>query len=652
MISDNTAVTLDSEDDDTPLSQADDADLLIRAKAWFKLDRQHSAEWRENVKEEYDFVAGKQWSDEEKALLEEQNRPVITFNRILPTLKAVVGLEIGNRREVKYYPRSMGDAQVDDVLSAAADWCRDECDAEDEETDAFFDCIVGGMGWTDSRLDFEEDPEGKMVIERIDPLEMFWDCDASKKNLADARRLWRVRVMPMTEAKRLFPGIDEEDLSATWANGNGVKTDPHNADPQVAYLQGDQTRDKGEKSVTIVHLQWYEMEPYFKVADPFTGQMLEMDAAKHTMLQDRMKAIGGTVNSVKMQRKVFKQAFLGAVVLETGDAPCPENFSWQCMTGERDHNENTFFGLMRGMKDPQKWANKWLSQTMHIMNSQAKGGIMAEHGAFENIREAEDSYARGDKITWLAEGGAAKVVPKQVAQFPAGFDHMMQFAISSIRDVSGVNLELLGLRDATQPGVLEEHRKQAGMSILATLFDSLRRYRKRQGRVLLYYITNHLSDGRLIRIVGAEGAKYVPLIHQPGVTEYDVVVDDSPTAPNQKEKIWNSIVQMLPLLGKQIPMQDIWTLAKYSPLPGQLVDQLQASSKQAQEGAAQQAAQQQQVAQQILLQKHGSEMQQGTAKAAKDTAQAQKTTVEAQKEAMTPIVVPHPPMPPHPFGPQ
>jgi hypothetical protein len=36
-----------------------------------------------------------------------------------------------------------------------------------------------------------------------------------------------------------------------------------------------------------------------------------------------------------------------------------------------------------------------------------------------------------------------------------------QFAISSIRDVTGVNLELLGLRDANQPGMLEAQRKQA-----------------------------------------------------------------------------------------------------------------------------------------------------------------------------------------------
>jgi hypothetical protein len=51
-----------------------------------------------------------------------------------------------------------------------------------------------------------------------------------------------------------------------------------------------------------------------------------------------------------------------------------------------------------------------------------------------------------------------------------------------------------------QPGILEAQRKQAAMTILAILFDSLRRFRKQVGPIRLCLIQNFLADGRLIRI--------------------------------------------------------------------------------------------------------------------------------------------------------
>ena len=151
----------------------------------------------------------------------------------------------------------------------------------------------------------------------------------------------------------------------------------------------------------------------------------------------------------------------------------------------------------------------------------------------------------------------------------------MQFAISSIRDVSGVNLELLGLRDAQQAGVLEEQRKQAGMTILASLFNSLRHYRKRQGRVMLYFIQNYMSDGRLIRIVGEDKEQYVPLVREPEGRQYDVIVDDTANSPNQKERTWVLIMQMFPILGKVLGAEEMLALAEWSPLPHQRGEEAQ-----------------------------------------------------------------------------
>ena len=227
------------------------------------------------------------------------------------------------------------------------------------------------------------------------------------------------------------------------------------------------------------------------------------------------------------------------------------------------------------MKDPARWSNKWLSQTMHIMNTTSKGGIAAERGAFfDNDAEGEASWAKQDQVTYLKAGAlsganGAKFIQKPVSQFPQASFELMQFAVNAHRDVSGLNLEMLGMQSgAGQAASLDIQRKQSAMVILQPLFDSLRRYRKEQGRVMLYLIQNYLSDGRLIKIVGPEGAQYVPLVKQQGETgNYDVIADESPTSANQKEATWAFLQQILPVIGKMLPPATWLALLKYSPLP-------------------------------------------------------------------------------------
>jgi hypothetical protein len=185
-------------------------------------------------------------------------------------------------------------------------------------------------------------------------------------------------------------------------------------------------------------------------------------------------------------------------------------------------------------------------------------------------------------------------------------------------------------------------RKQAGMTVLAGLFDALRRYRKEQGRLMLWYIVEFLADGRLVRIGGPEQAQYIPLIHDPGLVEYDIIVDDTPSSPNVKEQAWDVLVQLMPLLSKMpVPPQVYLELLKYSPLPSTAVAKIeqivtQQGSPQQQNPMMQARAQMDQARAQLYgaqAQKIAHDVQMGTAQQQAENARTQVDAARAAMEA-------------------
>lgn len=556
----------------------------MRFRQWYIPDRDKAQAWREEAKEDFDFVAGRQFSDDELKVLQKRKRPAVIFNRIGPIIDAITGYEIGNRREVRYIPREMGDVKPNELLTGAGQWFRDEGYGDYADSAMFCSTVICGMGWTETRLNLSDGPKPQPVIEELDPFEMAWDRDARQRNLKDARRVWRTRRIPVGEAEAMFPGRSAHDLHAAWSEVNSEADLKRDNEPTGSGPDNDY--------VTIVQCQWIEKEAYYLAQDPLSGEEAEFTPDEFSKANKRLKQmLGMEMQGVKFKRKVRKQAFFGEVVLSYGPAPCNDEFSLQCVTGKFDRNKGTWYGAVRAMKDPQRWANKWLAQMMHIMNSNSKGGIMAERGAFADPRKAEAEWSNPDSVTLMEDGAISmnKVKEKPQGQFPVGFQQLTEFAISSIRDVSGVSLELLGNREADQAASLELQRRQAGMTILQPLFDGLKLYREMQGRVVLYYLQNDIPDGTLIRIVGKDDEQYVPLMKGAEI-DYDIIVDDAPTAPNQKEQIWSIVQGMLPLVGKVIPPEYILKALKYSPLPASIVAELEEMAKAPDPMAQEQAA--------------------------------------------------------------
>lgn len=550
------------------------AAICKQVEDWFRDSSKRTRKWRAEARESYRFYAGDQWTEEDEYDLRRAKRPIVTFNRVAPTIDAVTGAERSNRQETRYLPRttteSEDDTPVSELWTEAARWVRDECDAEDEESQAFEDHLITGLGWTETWIDFECDQDGQIKIERRNPLQVYFDPDAVKRNLSDSRRVQYAQRMTREEIKEIWPNAKLRGLSDTAIKLDNAE-DPHDAEEAKYYRTDQGGRRRNVNDLIVVQTQWWERQPVWRVINPTTGGTEFLTRSELDAVND---ALGRELPSLRQVRRVYYQCFVvgktmleKSVLHESDDSTIIPGFTFQALTGKRDEMDYQWYGLMRAMRDPQCWSNKFFSQIQDIINSNAKGGLLAEQDAFVNQREAEENWARPDRIVWLNSGAIreGKIQERSSASVPAALDRMLQMAIGAVRDVSGVNVEMAGLASRTQSGVVEQSRIQQGLTTLALFFDSLRRYRKDQGRVLLHFLILYLPDDTLIRVVGSD--RYVRFAKDPAVRKFDLIVDQSPTSPSFKQEVWGALQQVVPALARaNVPIP--WNaLLKYTPLP-------------------------------------------------------------------------------------
>lgn len=607
--------------------------VIEEFEARLKSAQRHAVDWRNEALELYDYEAGNQWEPEDEARMREQSKPMVTMNVMQKFIDAVCGLQINNRQEIKCYPRLPGKAQVSDVATSAIEWTRSRAHVDIEESDAAHDLLLTGLGWMEHFYD--PDSGGRIGAERRDPIEMYWDPSARRKNLIDRR--WQIRIKRMT-ADDYYDKFGEDATGSVDVPGIGSEDQnklEHIVKPQDYDLsRGSGTVQRGQ--INVADYQWLCTHHIVIVQADFYGQISEQrfSLAEWKEIEPKLRAAGIQYQATRQKHVAYYRAWIASDGIKGGIKELAHGFTFQAITGKRERNTNLWYGIGRGIKDPQKWVNKFFSSILWQLSVNPKGGLLVEEDAFENIQEAEDTWADPSAITVAAKGAitGGKIKEKTATTFPSGMDRMMQFSMDALPQVSGINAELLGMTERTQPGVVEYQRKQGAMAIIAWFFDAMRRYYQQAGELELCMIRDFISDGRLVRVVGQEGAQYIPLLRDYLTQEFDVLVDEAPTSVNMQERVFGILQTVVPMLlgaGIQIPPE----VMDYIPLPGALVEKWKAQLKPGPE--AQQRQQTMQRAADAKIAKDATSAQLNQAK-------AQATVVEAGiEQMMAPVEMAH-----------
>ncbi len=596
------------------------------------------SEWRLEAEDDFKFYAGDQWKKEDEDRLDEGRVPVV-FNRVAPVIDNISGSEVKARGEIGFFPREVGDVEKSEVLSGAGAWFLDKSGASFVESEAFSNAMICGKGVTETRLSTDENPKGDPYEEAPDPLEIGHDKHATRRNLVDAKRVFRVREISLQDARDLA-GDDKAEAAALHADWIylDVRNKVENPDHEDYGQENPGGVGPDKQIVRVVEVQWKQKKKYWVTEEPD-----EMGGVRVVELdEEQKKAVEQLIPGLQFARaskmEIWQATIGNEFITEPELAPSQKGFKWEFITGKRDRAKSSWFGMMRPMKFPQRMVNSFLSMMQFIIASNAKGGFLAESGLTDDPRAFERDWSSAAGVSWVppgalsgdGRGGGAKLMMKPQAQIPPGYAQLLQVAMDGISETTGVNAEMMGMRDIQGSGIAEYQRREAAMTVLASLFDSLRAYRVKHGAVVLEYVLEYLSDGRIIRITGEDGAKNVPLTKEPGTVEYDIVVDETSATPNAVEKAWSTMMQMLPMMADKMDREDWIEAMRHSPLPSAYVEKLAAKGE---EPPTPEQQQQMQMQQELEMRGAVATVRRAEAEVTKTEAEAAKTGAAAQTEA-------------------
>lgn len=163
-------------------------------------------EWNKEAKEDFNFALGEQWTAEEKTKLEDQGRPVLTFNKIEPLIDLVCGHHTENKARIKAHPEGGEDKLFSEVADKAINHVDKMGHLNFKEDICFEEGAICGKSYLELGQVYDKDPiNGDLVFRNDEPYAILVDPDSKEYDLSDARYLIKLTKLSKSRLIELYP---------------------------------------------------------------------------------------------------------------------------------------------------------------------------------------------------------------------------------------------------------------------------------------------------------------------------------------------------------------------------------------------------------------------------------------------------------------
>jgi len=585
---------------------------IKRVKALFLEGRKIEQDSFKIAEKAEEYYEGKQWKEEHKSDLEAKDRAAITVNEIEGKLDLLSGVQRQGRLDIRFFPTENGDNRVADILTIVVKNVMNRARFDVHESSVYEDQTITGRGLYRTDTDFDEDIRGKIITEKFDwrsatfgPHEELDGSDADY----NTKQKW----LALAKLKQMFPEKAkdiERDLLELEAKLHATsdtitvqeERDPYNpntAHNQPAGLDNKEFADIKKREFRLIE-SWQKVYKQVHIAmNAFDGFFESLEGVESKEIS-RIKSIDGmdVIARVIFQFRVTKIASNTLLEDEFPDLPLIQNKQFFDITPVYAKKRgNRYWGKVRGLMGLQDEINKRTSQEIDILNRVAPYGWIYDDKTFPTKSEEANFKKAASTPGFFIKVDNMQNKPDLVTgiNYPAEMATSRIQASAKMKEISNINLELLGQQGKNLSGVAIKENKRSGLIGNDFLFDNLSSARRTVALKIVANIQKHWDVERIIRIVGFEaiqnpeetqiGGQEVPqapegqpemqlqdnpdmqaiirILEEDDLTTYDVAVSESPQTPTAM--IGNfQIMAELATQGVGIAPQ---TLIRMAPIP-------------------------------------------------------------------------------------
>ena len=479
-----------------------------KRRAWFLAEASRQSANRAMMARSESFYDGNQYEFEDAEELRERGQPVVVYNEVKPTIDWLIGTERKTRVDFLVVADDEGEeADNDATLKTKLLKYLDETNrASFERSYAAEDAFKAGIGWIEVGL--RGDKSGAPVYIGAESWRnVLWDSMATKRDLSDARYLFRIKVVDLDVAIALFPdkkdkleacaqnGDDAEILRNWLGTGLIAGLDAFSStDDKLDYLTAKPV-DMFNTRERVLLLECWSREPFhnkepgpYGIADPMTWRiMCSIMTEKDTLIESWSP---------------FKH----------------DRFPFIPYWAYRNKRTGLPYSPICQLMGPQEALNHRMSRSLYEASANQ---LLMEEDAFnsevmdidEIRRELDDPhgtavFARGA----LAGGKVRDRDNNQSAQFQL---NLAQYDQAAIRQMSGVTSENRGLDTNATSGRAVLAKQEQGSLITMELFDNLLFARQMEGEMALSLSEQFITQPMTVRTSGDSGKREYTRINDP-----------------------------------------------------------------------------------------------------------------------------------------